>query len=291
VRSNFFRSLGRGTKTSLLVLAGLSSCTPSPRQVPRSSPPNATTPPAAHEQVSADQILLDMMRTYEGLSQYEDTGLTMAWSAPVSGAELTGSFVESNVFFERPAHMQVRYLVHHERWPSSGALYWNETGVYTRYKSDAGTRKWESIEDAMVGFQGMHTGTTHIVPMLLIGKNPWTCRDERPSLEFVGRETVGSVDCLKIKIKRTPCSSAIVWIAESTRLLRKVSTVQQITERENETRSAQAAAALPPQTPTAFRERVAARTGAMTLEAVMIMNPRIDTKIPSHRFSTSDEPR
>jgi len=268
---------------AVLLLTGVSCTAPTVAPPPAGADrPAPTTRPSPV--LSGDAVFLDMLRTYEGVATYEEKSTT-TWRYSRDDGGVTTRLIQSDLVFDRPARMRLRYWVRNERFLSWGALWWNDSEIHSQRSLEPAPRKWESIHEAASVLSGVSDGLTNTIPLLLIGRHPWSCRGERPRAEAVGREAIGAVECEKLRLLRPPCLPVLLWVAETTHLLIKLETRQQITEEASKMYSGQLAAALPPETPPDFRDRVASSGGAATAEQTTVFQPRVGTNIDATRFT------
>ena len=287
LESTFIYLNGPCRGAALILLGVLSSCTPT-RPPCASASADRPASLAPNTPLSADALFDEMLRTYHGLAHYEQKSVKMSWYLQSIGFSLDGRMTESDILFERPSHMRVRYWARDPRMPSWLALWWKDSEVHSRTNFEATPRQWESIDEAAKALTGVSGGVTTTIPMLLMGRNPWTCRGARPRLEVIGREAVGSVDCIKVRVAAPPCVSGALWIAEKSHLLHKAATSRTPTEAESRDYQQELARALPPGAPSDVRERLQGSASGMTIETVTVFEPRTDGKVDPDRFSMPD---
>lgn len=272
-----------GVLGSLVLLVGVSCTAQTGAPAPGASDRPALVPKPSSS-VSGDAAFLEMVRTYEGIAHYEDSSTTNWRFVSHNDSKVTSQVIQSELVFERPARMLLRYWVNDERLPSWGALWWSDSEVHSQRRFEPTRRKWNSIHEAAGALSGVSNGLTNTVPLLLIGRHPWSCREERPTFEALGSEAIGSVHCSKLRVLRPPCPPVVLWIAETSHLLLKMETRRNISEEASKTYSGQFAAVLPSDVSPEFRDRVASSGAAATVEQTTLFQPRVGIKIDATRF-------
>lgn len=268
----------------VFVVGATASCGPAPACPPHLASPS-TPATAAPQPNAADALFLEMLRAYEALPTYEDRAFTSAWVFRANDADVSETLVESDVVFERPSRMRVRYRLQHDRWPAWAAVSWIGDSVESRSSSAKLARKWGSFEEAANALAGVSDEITSTIPLLLLGKNPWTCKGERPKVEYMGVEDVGFAACWKLRLQRSPCPAVVLWVAKQTNLIHKMSGSGSIDQAKSEAYASLLSSSLGPEAPSQFRENVRRSASAMVFERLTVLRPRANVRVSQDRFA------